>query len=105
MTTTEKVQQHLKTCDMRRTRQRDTARALCISETTLRRHLRFEGTNYQALLEAEKRRRVLDLLERNPHVDTWRVADALGYSERNTAARTFSRLFGVGIREFKRAKA
>lgn len=57
MTTAEKIQQHLTTCDIRRTRRGDTARALCISETTMRRHLRFEGTNYQALLEAEKRRR------------------------------------------------
>lgn len=101
MTTTEKVQQHLRTCDLRRTRQETVAQAIGISATTMHRHLRKASTTYQALLNAEHRHRVLELLEKNPRADTWKVAGALGYSERNTAARTFCRLFGMGVREWR----
>lgn len=102
MTTTEKVQAYLLNCDMQRQSAPDCASQLCISDTVLRRRLRAEGTTYGALLDAERRRKVLELLEKNPHADTWKMADALGYSERNTAARTFCRLFGMGIRQFRR---
>lgn len=96
-----RVEAHLRTCDLRRTREETVAQALGISPTTMRRRLRSNGTSYQKLLNAELRRRALELLERNPHADTWKLADVLGYSERNTAARTFTRLFGMGIREWR----
>lgn len=105
MSTTEKVQAYLRECDLLRVRDAECAAAICKSTTTLRRRLREEGTSYGALLWAERQRRANELLDRNPHADQWKLADVMGYNQRNSAGRAFKQLFGIRHIDYRRAKA
>lgn len=101
---TEKVREYLKTADLSRARAWDCAASLAMSDTTLRRRLREERASYSALLLDEKRSRALGLLQRNPRADTQRIASVCGLRHRNNVTRTFRQLFGINMREFKRAR-
>ena len=104
MTTAEKVAAYLRNADLLRVRDADCAAAICKSTTTLRRRLRDENTSYGELLWAERKRRADELLARNPHIDQWKLADVMGYTQRNSAGRAFQRLYGMPHLEFRRAR-
>ncbi len=106
MTYTDQATLYLKSCGaMINKSQTDCARSLCISTTTLQRRLRREGTTWRALLEQEKRGRMTALLARNPHADSYRLAEAGGFSKQNSVRRKFRHLFGMTITDYKRAQA
>lgn len=99
MTTTEKVQQHLKTCDLRRTRAETVAAALKISNTIMRRRLRHEGVQYYTLVEAERLRRCEQLLQDKPTMRGKEMMGVLGYTELNSFFRAFRRWTGLNFRD------
>jgi len=101
---TEKVREYLKNADLARARAWNCAASLAMSDNTFRRRLRAEGTRYSVLLVEEKRRRAAELLERNPRADTHGIARVCGLRQRNNVTRTFRQLFGINMREFKRAR-
>lgn len=101
----EKVREYLKAADLARARSWNCAAAAGLSEQTFRRRLREEGARYSTLLADEKRRRALDLLAVNPRADTQLVAKKWGLRHRGNAGRAFKQLFGVTMRQFKRARA
>jgi AraC-like DNA-binding protein len=103
MTTTEQVQQYLATADMHEARDWSVAKALGTSLTTMRRRLRREGTNFCALREAEKRRRCMELLAKDPRAGGNEIADSCGFSEKNAATRAFRQWFGCALRDYKTA--
>jgi len=105
MTYTERVSAYLKSGDMRQKSQPDCAKRLCMCVVTLQRRLKAEGTTWRAMVEQEKRGRIVALLARNPHADSYRLADAGGFSQRNSAGRKFVRLFGMTVTEYKRRAA
>ncbi len=105
MTYTDHVVLYLKSGDMRGKCQRDCARSLYASVSVIQRGLRREGTTWRAMLEQEKRGRMTALLARNPHADSTRLAEAGGFSQRNSAGRKFRNLFGVTITDYKRLSA
>lgn len=100
----DQVREYLKTTDLARVRAWNCAAELRQSESTFRRRLREEGTGYSILLADEKRRRALDLLAVNPRADTHLMAKKCGIRHRNNGGRAFKHLFGVTMREFKRAR-
>jgi AraC family transcriptional regulator, mar-sox-rob regulon activator len=99
MTTTEKVQEYLRTCDLRRTRQETVAEALGLSNTTMRRRLRAEGVQYYELVEAERLRRCEQLLQDKPMARGKEMMDELGYTELNSFFRAFKRWTGLNFRD------
>ena len=103
MTYTDHVVLYLKSGDMRGKCQRDCARSLYTSVSVIQRGLRREGTTWRAMVEQEKRWRMLALLSRNPHADAARLAQAGGFSQRNSVGRKFHSLFGMTITDYKRA--
>ena len=105
MNYTDQVTLYLKSGDMGSKSEPECARSLCISTTTLQRRLRREGTTWRALLEQEKRGRMTALLARNPHADSYRLAEAGGFSKQNSVRRKFRHLFGMTITDYKRMQA
>lgn len=95
MTTTEQVTQYLATSDARLHKLSDCADALNIPVTTLEGRLRREGAAWSDLRDNERRRRVRDLLARNPRADLRRIALVCGLGHWKSSSRTFKRLFGV----------
>jgi AraC-like DNA-binding protein len=103
MTYTDKVAEYLRAGDMGSKSQTDCARCLCASVSVIQRRLRREGTTWRAMVEQEKRGRMLALLSRNPHADATRLAQAGGFAQRNSVGRKFHSLFGMTITDYKRA--
>lgn len=101
MSAAARVSEYLQTADLLRVRADDAAAHLCMTPTTMRRRLVADGTRYSDLLEIERKRRVAELLARNPHADTWRIADTAGLGHRNNVTREFRRWFGVSVRQLK----
>lgn len=99
MTTTEKVQQYLRTCDLRLARAETAADALKISNTTMRRRLRAEGVQYYTLVEAERLRRCEQLLQEKPTMRGKEMMSVLGYTELNSFFRAFRRWTGLNYRD------
>jgi AraC-like DNA-binding protein len=69
------------------------ARALGLSERTLRRHLATEGTSFRAVLDAVRGTRARALLA-DERLTLTEVAFALGFSEHSAFTRAFTRWFG-----------
>lgn len=70
------------------------AARLRLSERSLQRHLRDEGTTFDALLEGFRKDLALSYL-RDPHIAISEVAYLLGYSEPSAFHRAFRRWTGV----------
>jgi AraC-like DNA-binding protein len=74
---------------------------LCVSSSTLRRHLRREGTSYQRLLDQVRRYRCEKTLAQR-----WLpgkcLASALGFSQPNSFYRAFGRWTGMTYTQYKR---
>jgi len=104
MNYTDEVTLYLKSGDMGGKSQTDCASFMCVSVATLQRRLRREGVTWRSLVEKEKRVRMTALLARNPHADSTRLAEAGGFSQRNSVGRKFRALFGVTITDYKRAQ-
>ena len=74
------------------------AEALNVSTAQLRRRLLAEGTNYTALLEAERRRRCDQLLQEHGRRCYGKIVAAeLGYVELNSFYRAFKAWHGTGF--------
>lgn len=101
MSTTDRVRAYLRECDLSTVTDVECARVINKSSSTMRRMLQREGSIYTTLLREERRRRAKELLERNPHADQWKLADIMGYNQRNSAGRAFQQLFGVKFRDFR----
>lgn len=101
MTATEKVINHLATCDIRRSQRNTVARALAMSQTTMARRLAAEGVQFSDLLAAEKKRRCLAILAEHK-TNGKSMMDALGYNELNSFYRAFKPWFGQNYRDYKR---
>ncbi len=70
--------------------QQEMARYLNISDRSLRRQLKVEGTNYKAILEGVKSETAIDYL-RNTELSIDEIAALLGYSETSNFALAFKR--------------
>jgi len=103
MTTTDRVIEHLKACDLLRVRDHTVAKALGTSGTRLRMTLAAEGTTYATLRDAERKRRALELLLINPRADSVLIARKTGLVQAKSAQRLFPKWFGVGMREYQRS--
>jgi AraC-like DNA-binding protein len=76
-------------------------RCLGMSERTLQRRLREEGTSFAEILEGA-RRELSQLYLAEPNVAAYEVAFLLGYSEPSAFHRAFRRWTGVTPQEFRR---
>lgn len=98
--TTTRVIQMLLGGDLSRLRSETIADELGISPTTLRRRLRADNTNYQALLDQVRQYRCEKQLS-----DRWLpgkcIAWDLGYAEVNSFYRAFRRWTGLNYSEIK----
>ena len=97
MSTADRVAEYLQTCDLRRAREPEVARALCMSGTTLRRRLKDEDTRFVDLLTAERLRRVRSM----PDAGGKRLAEVCGYYELGSFYRAFKSWTGRGWLETK----
>lgn len=105
MTTTDRVNHYLQTCDMARTNQQRVAQALCMTETTLRRRLTAAGSRYEDMVKAERARRVRTMLEADPNVHANKLTEACGYSCKGVLARSLQYLVGMSLSEMRRSVA
>ncbi|MGQ0507607.1 MAG: AraC family transcriptional regulator [Myxococcaceae bacterium] len=82
----------------------EVAKALHLSERTLKRKLAAEGTSYTALLEEERRQRAM-LLLRSDSLSMDEVAERLGYADAAAFTHAFTRWTGKPPRAFRRAQS
>lgn len=81
--------------------QLDEVAAQCgVSSRTLMRHLRAENTSFQALLDADRKGRALQLLQQK-RLSVEEVAAQLGYADTSNFSRTVRRWFGVTPRAMR----
>lgn len=78
----------------------EVARALYMSDRTLKRKLMSEGTSYFELLDAARKERAL-LLLRSPDLTLEQVAERVGYSELSNFTRAFRRWTGTTPKRFR----
>jgi AraC-like DNA-binding protein len=102
MNTTEKVKQYLTTCEIAQTTAPIVAKGIAMSDTTMRRRLREESTNFCALLKAEQRRRVHTALTERPSINAKRLAGECGYGKVDHFYRAFRGWFGQGYTQYRR---
>jgi AraC-like DNA-binding protein len=76
------------------------ARKLNVSERTLKRKLRAEGTNYQKILDQLREQKAKELL-RNSMLNLGDIAPELGYAEYPAFIKAFKRWTGVSPSEYK----
>lgn len=98
--TTTRVIQMLLAGDLSRLRSESIADELGISPTTLRRRLRADDTNYQALLDQVRQYRCEKQLA-NRWLPGKCIAWDLGYAEVNSFYRAFRRWTGLNYSEIK----
>jgi AraC-like DNA-binding protein len=79
------------------------ARALHLSERTLRRRLALEGTSYQALLDEVRRALALTLVLRSD-LSFAQMAEQLGFADASTYYRAFKRWTGTTPREYQKQR-
>ncbi|MFW6051219.1 MAG: AraC family transcriptional regulator [Myxococcota bacterium] len=80
----------------------EVARRMHVSERTLKRRLREEGTTFSRLVE-EQRRHLATLLLRSPDPSVEEIADRLGYADPANFTRAFRRWTGQSPRAFRRS--
>jgi len=73
---------------------------LSMSERTLRRSLASEGTSFQCLLQSEKPRIAVDLLQRKD-LNVQSIADACGFKELPSFSAAFKRWTGMTPSDFR----
>jgi AraC-like DNA-binding protein len=78
----------------------EVARALYMSDRTLKRKLMSEGTSYFELLDTARKERAL-LLLRDADLTLEQVADRVGYSELSNFTRAFKRWTGTTPKRFR----
>jgi AraC-like DNA-binding protein len=78
------------------------AMRLCLSKRSLHRHLTQEGASLQALKDAVRRDRALDLLSRTDR-PLKQVANAVGFADEKSFARAFKAWTGETPGELRRA--
>lgn len=74
-----------------------------VSSRTLMRHLRAEGTSFQALLDADRKARAQWLLQQR-RLSVEEVAAQLGYADTSNFSRSVRRWFGVTPRALRQAQ-
>jgi AraC-like DNA-binding protein len=96
MTITEKAQNFLLTADLRCAKMRHCAAALGLSPDRLRRTLAAERANYSRMLEAERKRRCTEYIEKGGKLYGGAIARVCGYKTEKEACVMFKRWYGVG---------
>jgi AraC-like DNA-binding protein len=81
----------------------DIARALAMSERTLRRRLRGEGTSFRAILDEVRRARAAELLA-DPSASMTDVATAAGFADGSGFGHAWRRWFGAAPSSARRAR-
>ncbi|MEM9072373.1 MAG: helix-turn-helix domain-containing protein, partial [Myxococcota bacterium] len=79
------------------------AKRLAMSERSLRRTLREEGTTFREVVDEVRHGRALSLL-RAPQMSVAQVAYLLGFSDVSTFSRAFKRWTGTSPRAFRRSE-
>lgn len=79
---------------MGRVTQADIAQALALHPKTLQRRLLQEGERFDALVDAVRRERFIELLAQPTHPSLAQIAVMVGYSEQSALARSCQRWFG-----------
>jgi AraC-like DNA-binding protein len=100
---TRRVTNHLSTCDLADCTAPIVAKALAMSDTTLRRKLRREGATFAELLQAERVRRVETAIAERPSINAKRLAGICGYNETNHFYRAFKGWFGNKYTQYRSA--
>ena len=80
----------------------DVATVFHLSERTLIRRLKAEGSSYQTLLDETRKQRALWYL-RQTHHTVEEIASRLGYTDTTNFSRTFRRWFGKAPGDMRRA--
>lgn len=78
------------------------ARLSHISERTLKRRLKHEGTSFRELLEQSRRARAEEML-RDPGLSLTRIAESLGFADLSSFSQAFKRWHGVAPMHYRRA--
>lgn len=81
----------------------EVARALGVSERTLRRQLASDGVSYRALLDDVRGRKAADLLVQTDD-PVERIAQKMGYAEPASFIRAFRRWHGIAPAAYRRAR-
>jgi AraC-like DNA-binding protein len=100
-TTAHKVDAMLRKADLSRVRLVDIAEALALTDHALGSRLVKEGTRYQHLLDAERKRRVSERLKVQPDATCIQLTLVAGYSDHQNLVRAFQRWFGMTLSEYK----
>lgn len=87
--------------DLYRVRMASVTDELCVSENTLLRRLKEEGTSYSRLLEEEKKRRLIQALEQNPRITGEQLSQLCGFSCSQSMVRAVRRWFDITLTEYK----
>jgi AraC-like DNA-binding protein len=103
MTTTQRVADYLALATLRRNYTADVMQHMQMSSTTLRRRLREEGTTLEALVKAEKKRRVEAAVAERPNINAKRLASECGYADVEHFYRAFRSWFGQHWSQYLRA--
>lgn len=77
------------------------AKALCISERTLQRRLRDEGTSYQQLLDDTRRELMRQYLAED-QIALGQIAFLLGFADQSTFCRACQRWFALSPSQFRK---
>ncbi len=101
---TDRIRQLLTPCRRRFPGQAEMARRLCLSERTLRRRLREEGTSYRALLDHVREQLARQML-RDSDRSVSHIAYDLGYDDPSNFGRAFRRWTGSSPGAFREQSA
>lgn len=103
MSMASRVAAELKSADLSSITALDMCARFGMAHSTFSRHLRNEGTSFTAMLDAERARRVSEVMHRNPKACAQRLMLTAGYSHPNSAARSFKRWFGTRLSDAHRS--
>jgi hypothetical protein len=101
----DQVRLFLRETDLATVRVTDAAKAIGHPSGRIRNYLTRENISFPALLEEERKRRFMKLLEVNKTPDLALVNKVTGYTHTNSSARAVVRWLGMTLREHnKRAR-
>ena len=103
MSTAEKIAAFLVTAKLHNGITPDIAAHLGVTVNVLRRQMTSEKTSVGALLKAERRRRVQEVLQANPKINAKRMSGICGYPNVEQFYRAFRVCFGCKWTQYQQA--
>ena len=97
MTTTARVQAHLKTCDIGHANADLCASALAMSSSVLFRRLKSDGVKFSTLLDAERQARCEALYSRHKRPDAALVMRVTGFRGTSSITRAMQRWYSASL--------